>query len=485
MKPKLISPLRRIAAGLFLAAALVGTAAAADKKPNVLLIMADDLGIDLGCYGHPIVKSPHLDQLAKQGVRFERAYCNYALCNPSRTSLLSGRRPETTGIMDNETPPRTFLGSNAVFLPEYFKKQGYYTARVGKIAHSSYENAISWDLAEDPKGKGQGKGKGKAALADEDEFSRTEGIKGSPVTWRATDNTDAEEQDGATARRIVQLLEQHKDGPFFIAAGFHKPHEPLIAPKNYFAMYPPDKIPDLKEPADDRADIPALSLVRNRPDPEVDAAARRRIVAGYYATISFMDAQVGYILDAVERLKLRDDTVIVFLGDHGWHLGEHQGLYRKTSLFEEADHAPLIISVPGYKPGQVSPRPVEFVSLFPTLVELCGLPKPEGLQGTSLVPLLKNPQAETKPVVTVLRWDGNLGKCVRTERWRYSEWNEGKDGAELYDRKNDPREYTNLAKDPKHADVVKEMKAVLKAETASVPYIPPAPGKKKKRAGAE
>ncbi len=458
---------------------------AAGKKLNVLFIAADDLNRDLGCYGHTMVKSPNIDKLAKAGVRFERAYCQYALCNPSRTSLLSGRRPETTGIMDNETPPRTYLGKDVKFLPEYFREHGYFTARVGKIAHSSFENAISWDISESAKGHHD------IDNCDDDfaALNKKGILGGAPVQFCAAQGKDEQQPDGNTARRIVQLLEQNKDKTFFIAAGFHKPHEPLVAPKKYFDLYDWRKVVLPKEPANDRDDIPKLSLLRNRPDQIVTEDRRKQTMAAYYAAVSFMDAQVGVVLDALDRLGLRENTVIVFFGDHGWHLGEHLGLWRKTTLFEEAAHAPLIICAPNAKGnGRVCGRTVEFLGIYPTLLELCGLPKNDELEGVSLAPLLKNPKADWKPAVTVLRWGENLGKSVRTERWRYSEWDGGKNGAELFDQQSDPFEYTNLARDEKFAKQVSEMKKLLAQESAGLKYIPPAgdsPRKKKKKKGNE
>ncbi len=233
-----------LAAGLL--AFLPSASPAAEPKLNVLFIAADDLNHDLGCYGHPVVKSPNIDALATRGVRFDRAYCQFALCNPSRTSLLSGRRPEVTGIMNNETPPRTYLGDAAVFLPEHFKANGYFTARVGKIAHVPYESAVKWDVSENATGRG----KANTSVPEWEKLDKDGQLGGGMVHFTATLNKDEDEPDGRTARRIVELIEQNKDKPFFIAAGFHKPHEPLVAPNKYYDLYEPDKIVLPKEPPD-------------------------------------------------------------------------------------------------------------------------------------------------------------------------------------------------------------------------------------------
>jgi uncharacterized sulfatase len=260
--------------------------------------------------------------------------------------------------------------------------------------------------------------------------------------------------------RAVELLGQKRDKPFFIAVGFHRPHVPLHAPRKYFDLYPKDKLKFPHEPAGHVADIPRLALTRQ---PLRDPDKRREMTQGYYACVSFMDAQVGVVLDALDRLKLKDDTIVVFLSDHGWHLGEHGGLMAKLTLFDESARVPLIVRVPGGKAGAASPRLVELVDLYPTLADLCGLPIPDGLEGTSFAPLLADPdRAWKKAAYTVVaRTGGVLGRAVHTEHYRYTEWG-GPDAAELYDLKADPHEYVNLVKDAKHAEAVKELRQLLK-----------------------
>jgi uncharacterized sulfatase len=440
--------------GLAPPAARAASAATPPRRTNVLFIAVDDLNCALGCYGHPLVKTPNIDRLASRGVRFEHAYCQYPLCNPSRTSFLSGRRPDVTKVLDNNTPPRTTLGKGAVFLPEYFKAQGYFTARVGKIAHGRFEHTVKWDVSEHAvKGEGDKKDKGEDGEALD-------------LTWRATERRDEDEPDGRTARRVVQLLDKHKGGPFFLAAGFHKPHLPFVAPKKYFDLYPPERIALPKEPAGVRKGVPAVAFTHTKGDETMTDRQKRQAIAAYYACVSFIDAQVGVLLEAMDRLKLWDNTVVVFLSDHGFHLGEHGGLWRKMCLFEEATHVPLLIAAPGKKPG-TSPRLAELLDLYPTLTDLCGLPAPAGLEGRSLKPLLDDPKrawdrAVAYTIVARDRKKGEplIGRTVRSERYRYTEWGDEKQ-AELYDHRGDPRELRNLANDVKHAAVLAQMRRHL------------------------
>lgn len=434
-----------MAGGAVLARGVFGAAEAQNppQKRNVLFMVADDLNTALGCYGHPVVQTPNLDKLAQQGVRFERAYCQFPSCCPSRTSFLSGRRPETTQVFENNVDPRTHL-KDVTFLPEHFQEHGYFTARVGKIAHTLFPDSITWNVSEDS-----------PVPEPEDDGS----------DWGITKNKDEDEVDGSTARRIIQLLEENKDKSFFIAAGFKKPHKPWIAPSKYFDLYPLEKIQRPGGSADDDRDIPAIALGPQGGKSKDDAEIRQRIAA-YYACVSLVDAQVGVILDSLEQLQLRENTLIVFLSDHGHHLGEHGGLWAKGTLFEESARVPLIVAVPGKKAGVVSTRLVELVDLYPTLAELCGLPAPRGVEGTSFVPLLEDPRRPWKKAAfTTVRRERRqgivMGQSVRTERYCYNEWGDEKT-AELYDHQNDPHEYTNLVNVPEHAEQAARMRNLLR-----------------------
>jgi uncharacterized sulfatase len=459
--------LRRVGCALLALAAVPRAEAAQPRppagKPNVLLIMVDDLNTSLSCYGHSVVKTPNLDRLARRGMRFDRAYCQYPLCNPSRASLLSGLRPDSTKVLNNTTPPRQTL-PDAVFLPDYFRMHGYFTARVGKIFHGTYAETSKWDVSANAGGKG-GKKQKKDKPAPVEKAAQKKEKKGGglPITWRATDRNDEDEPDGATARRIVKLLEQNKDRPFFIAAGFHKPHLAFIAPKRYFAQYPSAKIALPKEPAGVRKGVPPLAFTHNVADDKMSDDEKRQAVAAYYACVSFIDAQVGLILDALDSLGLGDNTLVIFVSDHGFHLSEHGGLWRKMTLFEESARVPLIVAGPGVRAGAACPRTVELVDLYPTLADYCKLPAPKQLEGASLVPLLRQPDREwRRPAFTVVsRAKGVLGRSVRTERYRYTEWGDP-GAAELYDHQTDPREWRNLANDPSHARTVEELRRLLR-----------------------
>ncbi len=452
------------------------------NRLNVLFIAVDDLNRRLGSFGDPFAKTPNIDRLAERGIVFRRAYCQYPLCNPTRTSLLSGLYPTQTRVMDNNTPPRTSIGDIA-FLPQHFRQHGYFTARVGKIYHGGMDDPESWDISEDARRiirqrerqrqQRQRNQKLRAEVEQAETFfvglTAPQTSQGAPLEWRMTENDDSQEPDGFVARRAVQILEEHlqerKGQPFFIAVGFHKPHLPWVAPKRYFDMHDPSKMPLPKTPPDDLADIPQIALTLRPQEQKMTEEEKRLAIRAYYACVSFMDAQVGVLLEALDKHKLWDETVVVFWGDHGFHLGEHGGLWRKMTLFEESAGAPLIIAAPNIKSkGKSCERTVEFVDIYPTLCELCELPMPKHrLSGKSLLPLLNDPKAEwDKPAFTFVRRGKVLGASVRTERWRYTEWDEGRMGVELYDHKNEPNEWRNLANNPKFADVVKGMKELLK-----------------------
>jgi len=433
-----------------------------DRPPNVLFIMADDLNTNLGCYGHEIVRSPNIDRLASRGVRFDRAYCNYPVCNPSRTSLLSGYRPDVTGIIDNKTPPRTHLG-NVVFLPQHFRQHGYRVMKVGKIFHTgdAFEDLASWDIDE--------RETREAKNPPEPQIARRQGEGGIVL-----DAPDAETWDGHVARRAVELLAGATKGesPIFLAVGFRRPHTPYIAPRPYFDLYPPASIPLISEPAEHLQHIPPLALTRKKDEPPLSDDLRRETTAAYYASISFMDAQVGFLLAALDRLDLWRSTVVVFVSDHGYHLGEHGGLKHKMTLFEESVRVPLVIAAPNAAADVSTDGIVELVDLYPTLADLCGLPAPQGRPGKSLSPLLHGSLDEwTKQAAfTVVARDGTrdvsdtldrskLGRSVRTARWRYTEWHDGT--RELYDHQADPHEYRNLAADEELADTVTKLSKLI------------------------
>jgi uncharacterized sulfatase len=470
-------------AGLFvLSAAASGSqqqqSGARAGRPNVLLITADDLAARLGCYGDNLVRSPNIDRLASTGVRFDRAYCQYPLCNPSRASFLTGLRPDTNGIYENATHFRKTV-PDVVTLPQAFRNAGYFVARVGKLYHygvptqigtSGLDDAPSWGHVVNPRGRDKD---------DESKiFSLRPGQFGGTLSWLAADGEDAEQTDGIGAAEAVKLLEAHRDEPFFLAVGFYRPHTPYVAPKQYFRLYPHERI---KLPAADArkgAPRPAFASAHAEQDQMTDLQ-RREAIQAYFASVTFMDAQVGQVLAALDRLGLSDNTIVVFLSDHGYHLGEH-GLWQKMSVFEESARVPLVIRVPGAKGnGGHSPRTVELVDLYPTLLQACGIgvsgsPKPDG---TSMLPLLENPEAPwDEPAFTQVR-RGNpnatppaegrqrppvfMGRSVRTERWRYTEWDDGKRGRELYDHDADPGEMKNLADDADHADVAARMHKYL------------------------
>ncbi len=459
---------------LWLGLALASPAAPA--KLNVLFLAVDDMNNDLGCYGHPQVKSPNIDRLARMGVRFDRAYCQFPLCSPSRSSLMTGLRPDTTRVFDLQYHFRTHL-PDVVTLPQMFSNQGYYAARVGKIYHygnpgdigtSGLDDKASWQHFVNPAGRD------KTALEpDIINYTPKRGL-GSAMSFLA-DKTgkDEEHTDGMVATEGIRLLEANKDKPFFLAIGFYKPHTPYVAPAKYWQPYPNADIQLPVEPAGNRDSKPKAALASS-PQPYfgVTTDEARECKQAYYAAISFVDAQIGRVLDSLDRLKLWDNTVVVFWSDHGYHLGEH-GLWMKQSLFEESARVPLVIIAPGAKGnGQPCARTVEFVDLYPTLAELSGLTPPKNLAGASLKPLLDNPKAAwTKPAFTQVWRGGFAGHSVRTERWRYTEWDDGKQGVELYDHEPDPKEFKNLAEEPKHAETVKELKALV-AKNWAEPFRP-------------
>ena len=492
--------MRAAAFAILIAVACAGTARAQTdagkaKPRNVLFLIADDLNNRLGCYGDPLVKSPNIDRLAAGAVRFDRAYCQFPLCSPSRTSLLTGRRPNDTRILTNPragTQPSDYTGTphfrefvaDTITLPQLFRQHGYFVARVGKLYHYGVPGQIGTDGLDDPKSWDKVVNpRGRDKIDEAKIFSLAAGGLGGTLSWLAAEGRDAEQTDGIGATEAIKLMEAQKGKPFFLAVGFYRPHTPYVAPKSYFDLYPAAKIPLPHVPADHWAAGPAPAFASHKKEHEkLDDRLRREAIQGYLASISFMDAQVGRVLDALTRLGLANDTIVVFTSDHGYLLGEH-GLWQKQSLFEESARVPLLIRSPGAAGnGKTSPRTVELVDLYPTLADLCVLPAPQYLAGASLRPLLENPQAVWKrPAFTQVQRGTFPGHSVRNERWRYTEWDRGGKGVELYDHAADPQEMKNLAAVPQHAAVVTELKSLARQNWPAAGDIAPtavAPKKK-------
>lgn len=450
-----------------IAAFLPWTTSAAEKsRPNVLFISVDDMNNDLGCYGHPLVKSPNIDKLAKVGTRFDRAYCQFPLCSPSRTSIMTGLRPDTTQVYDLQKHFRNVI-PDTVTLSQLFKNNGYYAARVGKIYHYGNPGQIGTDGLDDPASwdhKVNPLGRDKAEEKLLTNHTPKRGL-GSSLSFMRAEGTDEEQTDGMVATEIIKMMETNKDKPFFLAAGFYRPHCPYVAPKKYFDLYPIEKVTMPKGSFDYIQSVPQPALASTKPWPwfGVTEQESREALQAYWATISFVDVQVGRLLEALERLKLADNTVVVFWSDHGYHVGDH-GLWKKQSLFEKSARVPLIIAAPGQQAkGTVSGRPVELVDIYPTLADLCGLTPPQNLAGKSVRPLLDNPEAAwTKPAFTQVWRGGFPGHSVRTERYRYTEWDGGEKGSQLYDYSKDPEEKQNLVGDPAYAHTVAELKSFIR-----------------------
>lgn len=418
------------------------------ERPNVLWIIADDLNKRLDCYGDPIVRTPHVGRLAARAVRFDRAYCQYPVCSPSRTSFLSGRRPERTGVFGNEGPLRTPALRDAVFLPQHFKTHGYFTARLGKVFHIGRDLPECWDVSEEgtpgnkviytPREFEQ-----LGLLADLRDERRLKGGGGEGDVHSQYVGDPASLIDVRNAERAVTLMEQaaRGDKPFFLACGLRRPHLPRVAPRAFFDLYDLAQMP---LPPTSPVTMPGLK----GPVSDDDTRAALR---GYLACVSFMDQQVGTMLDALDRLGLAEKTIVVLMGDHGYMLGTRGGWWGKGNLFDESASTSLLIAAPGKARGVACARVVEFLDLYPTLAELCGLPAPEGTDGRSIVPLLADPKtAWDHPAYTIVATANKpTGLAVSTERYRYLRHPDGREG--LYEMRADPREWRDLAHAPEHA----------------------------------
>lgn len=485
---------------LFALPVLCAALSARAEKPNVLFIAVDDLRPDLGCYGAAFAKTPHMDRLAARGIVFDKAYCAQAVCSPSRTAVLTGLRPDATKVWDLETHFRA-ARPDCITLPQHFKAHGYHTAALGKIEHKGFDDGASWSephwyasgqlVAADPADwTKQTVTTFPGGIASEfaNPIQRSEAKKSANgkakqgPAYEVSPKTDDELPDGATAAEAVKRIRSLKAAgePFFLAVGFLKPHLPFVAPKKYWDLHDPDAIP---LPATDKLPAGTPDFVGHtngelhsypgvpagNPIPADFAKTLRH---GYHACVSYTDAQVGRLLDALDAEGLTDNTIIILWGDHGWQLGDH-GLWHKHTNFELAARAPLLISVPKTaSAGKKCAAPVEFVDIYPTLADLCGLPIPSGLHGASLRRYIDDPAAPMqKPAVSQYpRSAGDLGGSVmgysvRDERWRATFWRKRNAAeiavTELHDEQNDPAETVNLAERPEHRDLLEKLQQHL------------------------
>jgi iduronate 2-sulfatase len=445
------------------------------QKLNVLFIISDDLRPELGAYGTPQIQTPNIDKIARRGTRFDNAYAQYPVCNPSRTSFLTGKYPTQTGIMNNNDYfRRKFPGT--VTLPQYFKNNGYATLRSGKIFHGGIDDEISWTEGgelTDPNitERGNPNFKPKPTVDEEGEQTQTQGanIKESNSDRIIVLDGDGEKHgDYKSTTKAINYLEKYKNQPFFLALGLVKPHSPPTAPKKMFDLYDVNKIPlpiDFGTTPKALEGSPEISISPRNADlfigrestPELSHEMKR----AYWASVSFMDAQVGRVLESLEKNGLKDNTIVVFFGDHGYHLGEKGKWSKAYSLYEIGLRVPLVIAVPNGK-TQSSQQVIELIDLYPTLADLCGLPRPKDIEGVSLKPIVNRLKANLNKVAySVTDYRGIIGKSVRTQRWHYVEWAEGKSGAMLFEHPKDKFELINLAQDAKYSKVVAEMKALL------------------------
>ena len=460
----------------FLGSALFAGASRAKpaRPPNVLFLAVDDMNDWVGCLrGYPGVRTPNIDRLARQGVLFSNAHCASPLCNPSRTALFTGRSPATTGIYNNDQYWRPAL-PDAVTIPQYFRQNGYHAAGAGKVFHhvAGFNPPDQWDEYQ-------------LQVFDDPWYRRTEwypwtrkvpappghpfnGLKNfqGEFDWGVLPKPEAEYGDMRAVEFAEQFLNRRHQKPFFLAVGLWHPHIPMFAPQRYFDLYPPEKLRMPAAPDDDLDDVPAvgreLAGVRREEQQRILAEGKwRSAVRAYLASISFADAMIGKIATALESSAYARDTLLIFWSDNGWHLGEKQH-WHKSTLWQRSTHVPLIFAGAGVAAGPSRRQPVSLLDLYPTLVEMCGLPPRPELEGTSLTPLLRDPAASRRPAVCTYL-PGN--HAVRTERWRYIRYHDG--GEELYDEAADPQEFRNLASNPRYAALKRDLGKWMPARSAA------------------
>jgi iduronate 2-sulfatase len=480
---------------LLLAVFSVPALASPAQKPNVLFIAVDDLKPLLGCYGDAVIKSPNIDRLASRGMLFRRAYCNQAVCAPSRNTLFTGLRPDALGIYDLGTNFRV-AKPDAVTMPQWFMQHGYRTEAMGKlfhVGHGNHEDPASWSVPHFPARTVEyALPENRATVSREEALFSNRDAENLPrgVAYEAADVPDNTYGDGKIAEEAIKRLQSAKtkpDEPFFLAVGFLRPHLPFCAPKKYWDLYDRTafRLPERRTPPDGApryAPTPWGEL-RNYSDiPKegpLDEEVQRTMIHGYHAAVSYMDAQLGRVLDELDRLALADNTIIVLWGDHGWHLGDH-GMWCKHTNYEEAARIPLVVIAPGVtNPRSETSALFESVDLYPTLCELTGLPSRPELAGRSFVSTLKNPAATTKDAIFhVYPRGARLGRAVRTARYRLVEWKKPGDPPEsaefeLYDYEADPGETKNLAAE--QPQEVSRLRAILASLPEAKPQIPRPP----------
>jgi arylsulfatase A-like enzyme len=444
---------------LMLAAGFLGFASAVQAdtpkaKPNVVFIAVDDLNDWIGVLGkHPQARTPNLDRLAKKSMIFTRAYCAAPACNPSRTALLTGLRPSTTGVYHNNQPWRPAL-PDVETLPAYLLRHGYLVLGGNKIFHGGFPDAKAWSEYF----------VGKSKVANKDLPGR--GIGGN-MQWGALDAGDDALPDTQMVDWAIQKLKQKHDKPLFLAVGFQKPHLPWHAPKKYFDMHPLDKVQLPTVLDTDLDDVPKPGIKMAKPDGDhksiVSAGLWKEAVQAYLACCTYMDTQLGRLLDALENSGQMDNTIVILWSDHGWSHGQKQH-WRKFSLWEQDCRVVFMIAAPGHTaPGSQCHRPVNLLNIYPTMIDLCSLPAKKGLEAASLLPLLKSPQAPwDHPSITT---HGRENHSLRTEKWRYIRYQDGSD--ELYDQENDPLEWRNLARDAQYQKVRDQLAVLLPKTNAS------------------
>lgn len=454
---------------------IVAVEARAQPKSNVLFLICDDLNCDLETYDHPLVKTPNIDRLAQRGVQFNRAYCQYPLCGPSRASFMTGLYPDQNLVRRNAIYIREHV-PNVTTLSQAFRGAGYFATRIGKIFHynvpkhigtSGHDDPYSWNYTINPRGRDKDD--------EADIFSLKPGAFGATLSWLAAEGQDAEQTDGIAATESIAMLKKFSKSrrPFFMAVGLYRPHTPFVAPKKYFEQY---RIGDIRVPTvpdNYHAGLPrpaVKSITRRKEEREISEEHAKQAIQAYYASISFADAQLGRILDALEETGLSENTIVLFTSDHGYHMGEH-GHWQKTTLFENAARVPLIMAGPGIEAvGKSTDALVEMVDFYPTLTGLANVAAPAYLSGVDLQPVLRDPEA--RPRESALTQYTN-GYSIRTGRFRYTEWGErAAEGRELYDHRSDVQELRNLAEEPEYAEAVGRLSKVLRERIDQANVVP-------------